>query len=103
CASRLLHEITGLRVVLAVCSLAALGIFLLFLNKSADQRLLLALYGLSLLGYPFMLHWYFQGHDRMQFVALASVVRQAAFALPVFLLCHPGAPLTYIGAIECFS
>src|ERR1051326_1002891 len=53
-AARLLHEITGLRLLLAVCSMAALGIFILLIHKSAQLKLLLALYGLSLLGGPFL-------------------------------------------------
>src|ERR1041384_1219093 len=102
-AGRLLHEITGLRLAVALCSIAALAIFLLFLQKGAEVKTLLALYGASLLGAPFMLHWFFQGHDQMHWVALASIVRQAVFAVPVFLVCRRGAPLAYIGIIECVS
>ncbi|MGA3100131.1 MAG: oligosaccharide flippase family protein, partial [Bryobacteraceae bacterium] len=103
CAARLLHEITGLRLLLGLCSVAALGIFILFLNKGADQRMILVLYGVSLLGAPFLLQWFLQGHDRMGWVALVSLVRQAAFVIPVFLICRRQSQLWYIGAIECFS
>jgi PST family polysaccharide transporter len=102
-ARRLLHEITGLRVVLSLCSILALAVFILLLHKSADQKILLGFYGVSLLGSPFLLLWFFQGHDQMHWVALASIVRQASFALPVFLLCRRAAPLMYIGIVECFS
>jgi O-antigen/teichoic acid export membrane protein len=102
-ASRLLHEITGLRMALTVCSMAGLAIFILLVRKTIEVKLLLALYGVSLIGCPFLLQWFFQAHDRMQWVGAASIVRQIGFASLVFLLCRRGAPLVYIGVIECAS
>jgi O-antigen/teichoic acid export membrane protein len=61
------------------------------------------LYGLSLLGAPFLLQWLFQGHDQMRWVALTSIVRQLGFAGLVFLIFRRGTPLLYIGVIECAS
>src|ERR1041385_6082851 len=51
-ASRLLHEITGLRLLLALCTMLALGIFIAVLDKSVELKLLLALYGVRLFGGP---------------------------------------------------
>jgi O-antigen/teichoic acid export membrane protein len=102
-ASRLLHEITGLRMLLALGSMVGLGVFIFFLHKSADLKLLLVLYGVSLLGGPFLLQWFFQAHDQMHWVGLASIVRQAGFAIAVFLICRHGIPLVTIGFIECAS
>ena len=102
-AERLLHEITGLRVVLSICSLGALGIFLFFLHKPAELKILLAFYGLSLLAGPFLLQWFFQGHDQMSWVGLASIIRQAGFAGLVFVVYKPGIPIRYLGLIECAS
>jgi O-antigen/teichoic acid export membrane protein len=102
-ADRLLHEITGLRLMLALCSMVALGIFVAVIHKSTELKLLLLLYGLSLLGGPFLLQWFFQAHDQMRWVGGASVIRQAAFALVVLAFCRKGAPLIYVGVAECFS
>lgn len=102
-ARALLHEITGLRLILALCSMLVLAVFILFLHKSADQRILLSFYGVSLLGAPFVLPWFFQAHDQMHWVAIASIIRQACFALAVFLVCRRGSPLMYIGLVECLS
>ena len=102
-ASRLLHEITGLRVALTLCSMLALGIFILVIHKSIELKILLALYGVSLLAGPFLLQWFFQAHDQMQWVGIASVVRQAGFAGLVFLTCRRESPLSYIGFVECAS
>jgi O-antigen/teichoic acid export membrane protein len=102
-APRLLHEITGLRLFLAVCSMLALGVFILVIHKSVELKILLALYGISLLGGPFLLQWFFQGHDQMHWVGGASIVRQAGFAAMVFLICRSRASLIYIGVVECLS
>ena len=102
-APQLLHEITGLRLFLSVCSMAALGVLILFLHQSHKLKELLMLYGLSLLGAPFLLQWLFQGHDQMRWVALTSIVRQLGFAGLVFLIFRRGTPLLYIGVIECAS
>ena len=102
-APRLLREITGLRLLLSLCSMALLVVFILVVHKSPEQKLLLGLYGLSLLGTPYMLQWFFQAHDQMHWVGAASIVRQAGFALLVFAVCRAGSPLIYIGLIECAS
>src|ERR1017187_5128822 len=79
-ASRLLREITGLRLFLSLCSMLLLGVFILLVHKSPEQKALLGLYGLSLLGTPYMLQWFFQAHDQMHWVGAASIVRQAGLA-----------------------
>ncbi len=102
-APRLLREITGLRLFFSLCSMLLLAVFIFFLQKSPEQKALLGLYGLSLIGTPYLLQWFFQGHDQMQWVGFASIVRQAAFASLVFSVCRARSPLIYIGFIECAS
>jgi O-antigen/teichoic acid export membrane protein len=102
-APQLLHEITGLRLFLSICSMGALAIVAPFLHQSHKLKELLVLYGLSLLGAPFLLQWLFQGHDQMRWVAVASIVRQTVYAGSVFLFFRRGTPLLYIGVIECVS
>jgi O-antigen/teichoic acid export membrane protein len=102
-APQLLHEVTGLRLFLSICSMAALASVVPFLHQSHRLKELLMLYGLSLLGAPFLLQWLFQGHDQMRWVAVTSIVRQTAFAGLVLLVIRRGSPLLYIGVIECVS
>jgi PST family polysaccharide transporter len=102
-APRLLREITALRLFFSLCSMLLLAVFILFVQKSPEQRALLGLYGLSLLGTPYLLQWFFQAHDQMQWVGAASIVRQAGFAVLVFSVCRAKSPLVYIGFIECAS
>lgn len=102
-AAHLLREITGLRLALAIVSVAGLSVFILFLPKGPELKGLLALYGISLLGAPFLQQWFFQAHDQMHWVAAASVVRQALFAGFVFLTYRRGMTIMRIGFIECAS
>ena len=102
-ALQLLREITGLRLLLAICSVVGLGVFIAVINKPPELKLLLGFYGLSLLGGPFLLQWFFQAHDEMHWVGVASIVRQAAFTLVVFAYCRKGGRLEYLGIIECGS
>lgn len=102
-APQLLRVVTGLRMALALCSMLGLGVFILLLDKSSDLKWLLTLYGFSLLGGPFLLQWFFQAHDRMHWVGIASIVRQAGFAGLVFLVFRKNTPLIYIGVFECVS
>ena len=102
-APRLLREITGLRMFFSLCSMLLLAVFILFLQKSPEQKALLGLYGLSLLGTPYLLQWFFQAHDQMYWVGISSIVRQAGFAVLVFSVCRTKSPLIYIGFIECAS
>jgi O-antigen/teichoic acid export membrane protein len=102
-AARLLHAVTGLRMALALCSMALLAVFILLLNKGTEVKLLIALYGVSLLGGPFLLQWFFQAHDQMRWVGIASIIRQAGFAALVFIFCRRQSSLVYVGAIECGS
>jgi O-antigen/teichoic acid export membrane protein len=102
-ARRLLREITGLRMALTLCSMLALAVFIVCLGKSADMKALLAFYGLSLLGTPFLLQWFFQAHDQMHWAGAASVTRQAVFTGLVLLTCRHGMPIARLGLIECAS
>ena len=85
-AALLLREITGLRITLAIVSMTVLSIFILLVDRTLELKLLLALYGVSLFGGPFLLQWFFQAHDQMRWIGWASIVRQATFAGLIFLI-----------------
>ena len=98
---RLLAGVTALRGLLALVSLACLALLTAALPVPAEVKELLLLYGCSLLGIPLLLQWYFQGHDEMHWVALASLVRYGVFAGLVLAVLAPEMPLRQVGLIEC--
>jgi O-antigen/teichoic acid export membrane protein len=99
----LMAEVTAMRLFLSVLSIAGLLVFIQLIPKPAEVKLLLSLYGLSLLPSSLMLQWFFQGHDQMQWVAVASITRQSVFCFLVFAFVRPGMNIAWIGAFECAS
>lgn len=102
-ARTLLRDVALLRALLAAVSFLALVSLQGVLAHDAETRRLLLCYGLSLFGAPALLEWYFQGHDLMHWVAVGSIVRKAAFALPVFFWIDAASPLYRVGVCECLS
>ena len=102
-AQELLSEIMAVRMWMSLISLAALIAFAAFVNKPAEVKLLILAYGVSLLLVPGLALWFFQGHDHMQWVAAAHLVRHGAFAACVFGFYRGGNPLWWIGAFEVGS
>jgi O-antigen/teichoic acid export membrane protein len=93
-------EIVAARLVLAVAAYAALVAFALLLDRPVIVTRLLLLYGLSLFAMPWLLQWVFQGHDRMQTVAAAQVIRQTVFSALVFGLVHNAAQIWLVAVAE---
>ena len=102
-AKALLSEILEVRLWTSTLSVLVLGAFAALIDKPAEVKLLLAAYAASLLVTPGLMLWFFQGHDDMHWVAAASLMRQASFAVAVFLFFRDGSPLWWVGAFETFS
>ncbi len=102
-APGLIREIAALRLFMALAAMLVLLGLVAVLPKPHEVRLLLLFCGLSLLGMPALFDWAFQGFQAMHWVSATTIVRQAAFALLVFVVVRPGTPLYAIGLIECAS
>ena len=87
-AAILLRDICLLRALLAAGLFAVLVLLVLLVEKNPEVKILLILYGVSLLGIPGLLHWFFQGHDLMHWVAVAQIIRQGV----LFFLSLPDRP-----------
>jgi O-antigen/teichoic acid export membrane protein len=74
--------------------------FVLLLGRPPIVTRLLVIYGLSLFAMPWLLQWVFQGHDRMQTVATAQVIRQTVFSAVVFALVHDAARVWLVAVAE---
>jgi len=83
---RLVTEVTSLRLALAAVVYAGFVLFVWVLERPAALEQLVLLIGLSVFLMPFMLHWVFQGHDRMRIVGMLQIARQGVFAIVVFTL-----------------
>ena len=102
-ARALLSEVLEVRLWTAALSFVLLALFALAIPKPPEVKALLIAYGVSLLVTPGLMLWFFQGHDDMHWVAAASLLRQASFAIAVFVLFREGTPLWWVGAFETGS
>jgi len=100
-AADLLPEVSTLRLTLASISFALLLVLAALLPQGNEVKFLLILYGLSLFAEPMLVQWFFQGHERMHWVALADLIRKGSFATFVLLLIRPSTPLAWVGVCEC--
>lgn len=98
--AELVSEIVVARVVLALVAYAAVIAFALSLDRPPVVTRLLCLYGLSLFAMPLLLQWVFQGHDAMQIVATAQVIRQTVFAAAVFAMVRRPAEIWLVAVAE---
>ncbi len=96
----LVAEIVTARFLLAAIGYTAIVAFALLLVSDRRVVELLLVYGLSLWTLPLMLHWVFQGHDRMNIVALTQVIRQAVFVTVVLLFVRGSGDLLFVGFAE---
>ncbi|QQS41687.1 MAG: oligosaccharide flippase family protein [Acidobacteriota bacterium] len=97
---QLVAEIVTARFILAITSYSALAAAVLLIDLEPVMRSLLLIYGASLLILPLLLQWVFQGHDRMNVVALAQVIRQTVFVGVVFLFVKGTEDLYVVGVAE---
>jgi PST family polysaccharide transporter len=102
-AADLLREVSALRLALASLSFLCLLGLAVLLPRAGEVKLLLIFYGLSLFVEPVLVQWFFQGHDRMHWVALAELTRKASFAVFVLLCVRPGMSVAWVGLCECAS
>ena len=96
----LVAEVVTARFILAVITFLGVSLFALFFIREWLVAKLLLAFGISLLALPFHLHWVFQGHDRMQPVALMQAARQTIFAGIVFLLVRGADSILFIAVAE---
>lgn len=82
---RLTGEIVAARFLLACFSYLVIVLLALTIDLAPVVSRLLLIYGLSLWALPLLLQWVFQGYDRMGLVAVAQIIRQAVFAVVVFI------------------
>ena len=82
---RYVSNILALRFTLAITSFILLLVFLVFINKPADYKILIVIYGLTLFTQVLLLDWAFEGTEQMEFVGIAQIVRSVIY-LPLLLL-----------------
>lgn len=82
----LVNRVVSIQISIAVVVITALLVSVRLLPIEETLAYLLAGYSLSLIGFPFLLNWVFQGLNLMLWFTLPQVIRQITFAVLVILL-----------------
>lgn len=96
-------QIVGARFMLAIVAYAIIVALAFIPNHAPVLTQLLLIYGLSLFAAPLLLTWVFQGHDRMQTVALVQVIRQTIFAVIVLAFVRNSFDLWIVAVAEVLA
>ncbi len=83
---KLAGTVVTLRAVLAILAVGALASFAVFASVPGSTRIVILLYGLSLLTNALSLNWVFLGDERMWPVAVAEVLQQGTMLIGLLLL-----------------
>lgn len=87
---QLVRTISLMRAITASVSFVLLVMFVLLLGRTAAEKHLIMVFGLSILSSAVLLEWVFQGLERMEIVAIGRVLRGFVFAALVFGLVASG-------------
>ncbi len=98
--ARLTAEVVTARFLMAALGYLVIVLFAFLFVSDQTIRLLLLIYGLSLWALPLLLQWVFQGHDRMNLVALTGIIRQTIFVGIVFAFVGSANDLLIVGIAE---
>jgi len=93
-------EIVLARLILSLAAYAALIGFAFLIDHPAVVTRLLLLYGASLLAFPLLLQWVFQGHDMMGVVSVAQLIRQGVFVVVIFVFVRRPERIHYAAVAE---
>jgi PST family polysaccharide transporter len=100
---RLAEEIVTARTIFAAISYFLIIILAWKFSPDPLVYSLLLIFGLELFAMPFFLSWVFQGHDRMNTVAAAGLIRQLIFTVTIFMFVRSGKDILYVGWAEALS
>jgi len=83
---KIVENILSIRLLLALISFSLLFLFLLFVPKPIDYKILIILFGLNMFPLVFSFDWVFQGIEKMEFQAMSEAIRAFCYFVLVFLL-----------------
>jgi len=98
--NRQFADITLMRSLLAVFTCIALVVFSVLIIDNNEVKNLLLLYSLTIFLLPGLIQWVFQGQERMNVVAIASITRWSIFSVSIFIIVRNPSQIWTIPVIE---
>lgn len=96
-------HILAIELITSLVSFLALCVFVCFIPQSFEIKLLIILYGFTLITFGFTIDWFFIGLERMGTVALVRIIKQLCYIGLILLTIHSPQhlyrlPLSYVAA-----
>jgi O-antigen/teichoic acid export membrane protein len=85
-SSRYFNDVLSLKLMLACVAYLLLIIFLSFINLASEIKILTLLYGLCLFPLALSSEWFFQGKEKMWYLGLFRILREAGYLFGVIFL-----------------
>ncbi len=97
------NNILTIRLMAFFISFLFLLIFIYFIPKSVEVKKLILFYGLSLFSFSITIEWVFMGIEKMEYVAVSRVAKQAIYLVLVLILVKGSdqilsVPFTYLSS-----
>jgi len=96
-------KVIPIKFILAMFSFAILILFAYFLPKPGTIKLLLFIFGLALFPSALLVHWFFEGHQRMSISAISLVIREAVFLGGTLIVMALKLNIIYVGIVFLLS
>ena len=96
-------NILSLRFFLFFLAYGILVLFVLLLNKPADIKKLILLYGLTIFTFSLTINWFFQGIERMEIIALGRLINQLFYVCGVLLIVTNTTQIFHVPVIKFFG
>ncbi|MGE5811242.1 MAG: oligosaccharide flippase family protein, partial [Ignavibacteria bacterium] len=91
------EEILSARIFLSIIIYLITAVLIAFLINSQELISVILVYNLFLFPSAFLLEWFFQGHQRMDLIALGRITGMAAYLLLILLLVKTSADTVMAG------
>ena len=99
----IVNNVLSIRFFLSLLAYGLLVIFVLLINKPWDIKQLILLYGLGIFTFSFTLNWFFQGIERMEFIALGQLINQLLYVAGIFLIVKSSYQMSQVPLIKFVS
>ena len=100
---QIINTILILKFTLFFIAFVFLLIFIFFIRKPSDIKLLLFLYGLTLLPASLLIDWAFNGLEKMEYTAATNVIAKSIFMVLVFLIIKSASQIFIIPIIKLIT
>ena len=69
------NNILTIRLIASIAAYSLLVIFVYFIPKPVETKKLILLFGINIFVFAFTIDWFFQGIERMEFIAISEITR----------------------------